>query len=320
MTISGGDDFVDDGDVALIVTVGPAASEDPDFNDLEGADVTVTNRDNDAAGVTVLADPDAATSESGTTAAFTIALNSQPTDDVTIVILSSQTSELAVAPAAVTFSSANWDEPQTVTLTGLDDALEDGDVAVAVVIEPAVSADALYSGMAVTDVTVINRDDDTQSFTIEPDDYPEGTVLRDVIEAVSLSTALDDNNIADSFDVTASDDGLDLEPTGERVFGHEGIQFFNSDRRLRLDFNRPAREIRLTFAGGTFFETEIGVLQAFGANDALLAEYTTAPRGAGQTEVMTIVRPTADIAWAVAYSQDSFGRLDYLVVTVAIAP
>jgi hypothetical protein len=230
------------------------------------------------------------------------------------------TAEITVAPAGVAFTPENWDEPQTVTLTGVDDALADGDVEVTIVTGAAASGDPKYSGLAVADLTVVNLDDDTQWFTIEPDDYASGTVLNTIIPAVTLSTALDDNTIAELFDVTAADDGLDLEPTGERVFGHEGIQFFNNDRRLRMDFAQPASGIELSFAGGTFFETEVGVLQAFDAGGAMIAEYTTSPRGAGDTEVMTISRPSADIAWAVAYSQDSFGRLDNLVITVAAAP
>ena len=62
------------------------------------------------------------------------------------------------------------------------------------------------------------------------------------------------------------------------------------------------------------------MLQTFDAGGVLLAQYTTGPRAAGDPEVMIVTRPTADIAWAVAYSMNSFGRLDNLVISVATAP
>ncbi len=53
-------------------------------------------------------------------------LNTQPTVDVTIALSSSDTTEGTVGPASLTFTNANWDTPQTVTVTGVDDAAVDG--------------------------------------------------------------------------------------------------------------------------------------------------------------------------------------------------
>ncbi len=151
--------------------------------------------------------------------------------------------------------------------------------------------------------------------TIEPDDYADETVLTSVSPLVTLSTALDDNSVAALFEVTADTDNFDFAPTGEKVFGHSNIGFFNSDRRLRMDFPGGASSIQITFAGGTFFETEVGLLQAYDANDNLVAEYQTAPLGPGDAEIMTVTSAGGGIAWAVAYAQEgnSFGRLDHLV-------
>ena len=54
-------------------------------------------------------------------------LNTQPTADVTIALSSSDTTEGTVLPASLTFTTANWNVAQTVTVTGVDDALDDGD-------------------------------------------------------------------------------------------------------------------------------------------------------------------------------------------------
>jgi hypothetical protein len=158
--------------------------------------------------------------------------------------------------------------------------------------------------------------------TIEPDDYADGAELTFVSPHVEFHTALDDNSVADLFEITASNDGQGLAPTGDHVFGHAGIAFFNNNRRLLMEFPSPAQLVQITFAGGTFSGTETGRLQAFDGSGSLLAEYVTQPRGAGEIEVMVINRDTADIAWALAYAEGdgSFGRLDALIFTILTAP
>ena len=58
---------------------------------MNAADVSVTNTDNDTAGITVSPTSGLVTTEAGGTATFTIVLNTQPTADVTIGLSSSDT-------------------------------------------------------------------------------------------------------------------------------------------------------------------------------------------------------------------------------------
>ena len=53
-------------------------------------------------------------------------LNSEPTANVTVNYHSSDTTEGTVSPASVTFTPVNWSSPQTVLVTGQDDAVADG--------------------------------------------------------------------------------------------------------------------------------------------------------------------------------------------------
>ena len=126
---------------------------------------TLTLTDDDTAGVTVTeSDGDTATTEAtgvGRTDSFTVALTSEPTADVTIAVSSSDTSEGTVSPASLTFTSKNWRTPQTVTVTGVDDDINDGDQAYTVVLAPAKSTDANYSGMDPDDVSATNAEDET---------------------------------------------------------------------------------------------------------------------------------------------------------------
>jgi hypothetical protein len=91
---------------------------------LEANNVSVTNIDDETAGIAV-SDISGNSTESGGQATFTIVLNSEPTADVTISLSSSDTSEGTVSPVDLTFTSSNWNVPETVTVTGVFDLLMD---------------------------------------------------------------------------------------------------------------------------------------------------------------------------------------------------
>src|SRR5258707_10238719 len=111
---------------------------------MNASDVSVTNRDNDVAGVTVNRISGLTTSEAGGSATFTVVLNTQPTANVTIGLASNDLTEGTVAPASLTFTTANWNVAQTVTVTGVDDAIVDGNIAYTIVTAPATSTDGNY--------------------------------------------------------------------------------------------------------------------------------------------------------------------------------
>ena len=67
------------------------------------------------------------TTEAGGTATFTVVLNTQPTADVTIALSSSDTTEGHGQPGEPDLHAARTGtSPQTVTVTGVNDALDDG--------------------------------------------------------------------------------------------------------------------------------------------------------------------------------------------------
>ena len=107
-----------------------------------GSSLTLTT-----AQATIVVDPTSGlvTTEAGGTATFTVVLGSQPTDDVTIGLSSSDTTEGTVAPSSLTFTPANWNVAQTVTVTGVDDFVQDGDVVYTIITAPAVSTDPHYA-------------------------------------------------------------------------------------------------------------------------------------------------------------------------------
>ncbi len=168
VTVTGVDDAVDDGDIAYTIVTAAATSADPGYNGLDPADVSVTNTDDDTAGITVNPTSGLVTTEAGGTDSFTVVLDTEPTADVTIGLSSSDTSEGTVSPASMTFTAANWNVAQTATVTGVDDAVADGDQAYTIVTAAATSSDANYSGMDPADVAVTNTDDDSPGVTVTP--------------------------------------------------------------------------------------------------------------------------------------------------------
>ena len=100
------------------------------------------------------------TGESGRSATFTVALGKAPTANVTVPVASSDSNEGTVSSPSLSFTPANYSTPQTVTVTGVDDAVADGNVGYTIAVGPAVSSDAAFSGKSAPPVSVVNLDDD----------------------------------------------------------------------------------------------------------------------------------------------------------------
>ena len=160
VTVTGVDDAVVDGPIPYTVVLSPAVSTDPLYNGLDPADVSVVNADNDQAGITVNPNIGLVTTEAGGSATFSVSLNSQPSANVTIGFSSSNPSQGVVSPSTLTFNSSNWNTNQTVTITGVDDFIDDGDIAYSIITAPAVSTDTNYSGLKGSNVSVVNQNID----------------------------------------------------------------------------------------------------------------------------------------------------------------
>jgi hypothetical protein len=97
-----------------------------------------------------------------------VVLTSEPTADVVIPVASSDTTEGTVSAASLTFTAADWNVPQTVTVTGVDDLVDDGDIAYSVVAGCAASSDPIYAAIDPADVAVTNADNDAAGITVTP--------------------------------------------------------------------------------------------------------------------------------------------------------
>ena len=120
-------------------------------------------------GITVDFAVDLTTTENGGEATFQIVLNSQPADDVTIDLVCSDLAEGTLSPVSLIFTSLNWNAPQIVTITGVDDAIQDGDQVYAIMTQPAVSSDSDYETMDADDIPVTNIDNEQELIWVDWD-------------------------------------------------------------------------------------------------------------------------------------------------------
>lgn len=109
--------------------------------------------------------------ENGVTDTYTLALTSPPSADVTVAVNPAANTgippvaQLRTSPASVTFTPANWNTPQIVTVTGDNDATVEGDHT-SVIYHTLQSTDKAYAGLQTTPLTVSVVDNDNLPLTI----------------------------------------------------------------------------------------------------------------------------------------------------------
>ncbi len=158
------------------------------YGSQQNTNITVLYNDNDTAGVTVTeTGGSTATTEAGGTDTFTVVLNTKPLEGVRIAVSSSDISEGTVDKSSLVFTDSNWDTVQTVTVTGQDDSLVDGDRAYNIVLAKVVSTDTNYHGIDPADVSVTNTDDDAGVTVIQDAVSPSPKPVATVIPPPTLS-------------------------------------------------------------------------------------------------------------------------------------
>jgi hypothetical protein len=331
ITITGTDDTLIDGDIPYIVQVAidSANTLDANFATLPAQDVNATNADDDTAGFTVNTTT-LSTAEAGGTDTFTVVLDAQPTADVVLTVTSNDTSEGTPDVSTLIFTPTNWDTPQTITVTGADDTLIDGDIPyiVQVAVDAVNTLDANFASLPAQDVNAINADDDTAGFTLS---------------ATTLSTT--EAGGADTFTIV-----LDAQPSNDVVFTitsndtSEGTPDVSTLTFTSTNWNTP-QTITVTGADDTLIDGDIPytVQVAIDTVNTLDANFTLLPvqdvnainadddtagftldktmlstTEAGGADTFTVVldaEPTSDVVFTVTSSDTSEGVPDVSTLT-----
>ncbi|MGL5131637.1 MAG: SBBP repeat-containing protein, partial [Planktothrix sp.] len=126
---------------------------------IAGNTVTVNITDNDTVGIDINS-LDTLTTETGETANFQMVLTSQPTSDVIVNLNSSNPQEGIVSTPDLTFTPSNWSISQLVTVTGVDDNIQDGDISYSIIASVAENSNSQYSSLPPETLSFINQDDD----------------------------------------------------------------------------------------------------------------------------------------------------------------
>ena len=157
---------------------------------------TLTLTDNDVRGMTV--SPDTLTILEGASDAYTVALATQPSADVTVTVTGASGTDLTVTGPPLTFTRANWSEPQTVTVAaGHDhDALADAVVtltntasggdygAVSAGVQVTIAEDdSLALALSKTELTVTEGDPSGGAYTVALATQPSANVTVTVTGA-----------------------------------------------------------------------------------------------------------------------------------------
>lgn len=125
--------------------------------------LTITIVDNDGAGI--LVDPlTLELPESGASLAYSMSLTSQPPEEV-IINIAPPDNNVILDKQLITFTAANWNSPQTVTVSSIDNRVDEGNRAL--IIEHQVSSpDPIYHSKTASDVSVDIIDDDNAAIIV----------------------------------------------------------------------------------------------------------------------------------------------------------
>ena len=163
--VVGEDDPAKDGDQQFTITF-DIQTVDPVYNSLpsDAKGVSGLNLDNDSPGILISGGILRTTEADGNnkTATSEIIIRTQPSSDITIKLTSNNTNEAVLNKSTITFTRVNWNTPQYVFVTGVDDDIFDGDQGFSISLE-ATTTDAEYNQLfsIQNPIIGINADNET---------------------------------------------------------------------------------------------------------------------------------------------------------------
>ena len=155
------DDRIDDDGESLRLTFGTPLPDSVSTGSRPAATVRIT--DDDVAGVTL--SKTSLDIDEGGSGDYTVVLTSEPTADVTIESRAPAGSDLTVNPSSLTFTSGDWDSPQTVAVSAADDNDFTDDTGT--ITHQVRSSDSDYNNRSVGSVAVTVDDDEQVPVTVK---------------------------------------------------------------------------------------------------------------------------------------------------------
>ena len=160
VTVTTTDDRINDDGESLRLTFGTLPGR---VTSTSPSAATVSINDDDVAGVT-LSETSLGIAEGGS-GSYTVVLTSEPTADVTIESRAPAGSDLTVNPSSLTFTSGDWDSPQTVAVSAADDNDFSDDTGT--ITHRVTPGDSDYNNRSVGSVAVTVDDDEQVPVTVK---------------------------------------------------------------------------------------------------------------------------------------------------------
>ena len=158
----------------------------------------------------------AQTSEAGGSVEYGVALNVAPKENVTLRFASSDASEGKVLTPELTFTPANWDQPQKLTIQGVDDFENDGNIAYTISGQVS-TTDLSYNRMKVPSLSVTNLDD-----TLDAPMVFNGTKEVDYFQGNNGDDRIYGSNGQDQLKGGRGNDRLYGQEDDDRLYGELG--------------------------------------------------------------------------------------------------
>ena len=162
VTVTAVEDELSEGDESFTVTHTVTFAADSNYDGTTAGSVAVTVKD--APGVAI--SETALTILEGNTGTYTVALNTEPAGDVTVAISGHAGPDVSVDKTTLTFSATTWETAQTVTVTAVDDEIDDDGETVTLTHTVASPDDSDYQGISAGSVAVSITDDDLPSVNV----------------------------------------------------------------------------------------------------------------------------------------------------------
>ena len=152
---------------------------------------------------------------------YEVVLARQPTGDVTVTVTVDDTAnnDVTTAEETLVFTTANWNEPKTVTVRAAedDDALTDSGVTISHTV-----GGANYEGVTAPGLTVTITEDDADGVTISPTTL---TVTEGDATGVSYAVVLNSQPAGDVTVTVSGHSGTDLTLSGTTLSGDNELTF-----------------------------------------------------------------------------------------------
>lgn len=160
--------------------------------------------------------------ESGLTDTFTVVLTAQPDSDVVINISCDDLTETVVDLSVLTFTRNTWNTAQTVTVMGINDSGDDGNISSTINLSVDDGAsDDNFDNLSDKMITVITEDNDSAGFVI--DETSENTIVNESGTEDTFSVVLTAQPVSDVVINIVSGD------VSEAIANSSGLTFTNDN-------------------------------------------------------------------------------------------